>query len=308
VIADIPSKEGRARRGAPKNEMDVTMTRPRLSPAARLERLAAKVPEITAIFWVLKVLTTGMGEAMSDYLGEVSIVLAAAIGVLGLALALRLQLGAREYRARVYWFTVMMVAVFGTMVADGIRDGLHVPYAVTTVLYGLGTAGVFGLWYRREGTLSIHTITTRSRELFYWVAVLGTFALGTAAGDLTASQLKLGYLGSIALFAVAISLPAIGWLRLNLNPVIAFWGAYILTRPLGASVADWLGKPRKLHTLKGGLAYGDGTVSALALLLFVALVAYVAIRKPDIQRAVSDEPRPHGARPHLEPAVEGAAS
>jgi uncharacterized membrane-anchored protein len=250
----------------------------------RARPIAAKVPEITALFWVLKVLTTGMGEAISDFLGHTSIVLAAAVGLIGIAVSLRLQLRERAYRAPVYWSAVLMIAIFGTMVADGIRDGLHAPYAVTTVLYAIGTAAVFALWYRREGTLSIHSITTRRRELFYWTAVLGTFALGTAAGDLTASELRLGYLGSIALFAVAISLPAIGWLRGRLTPIVAFWSAYVLTRPLGASVADWLGKPRKLHSLKGGLAYGDGTVGAAALVLFALLVAYVAIVRPDVQR------------------------
>jgi uncharacterized membrane-anchored protein len=273
----------------------------------RQQPLAAKVPEITAVFWILKILTTGMGEALSDYLGEVSIILAAGIGLIGLAIALRMQLAARTYRAGIYWFAVMMVAIFGTMVADGIRDGLHAPYAVTTVLYAIGTACVFALWYRREGTLSIHSITTRSRECFYWVAVLGTFALGTAAGDLTASQLHLGYLGSIVLFSIAITLPAIGWLRFGLNPIIAFWCAYVLTRPLGASVADWLGKPRKPGSIKGGLAYGDGTVSLVALALFVALVAYVAITRPDTQRPTADAPPTVIPRPTTEPAVEGAA-
>jgi uncharacterized membrane-anchored protein len=251
--------------------------------------LIAKVPEITAFFWVLKVLTTGMGEAISDYLGHVSIVLAAAVGLVGVGAALSLQLRARAYRAPVYWFAVLMIAVFGTMVADGIRTGLHAPYAVTTVLYAAGTAVVFALWYRSEGTLSIHSITTRRRELYYWTAVLGTFALGTAAGDLTASQLRLGYVGSIALFAVAIALPAIGWLRGRLDPILAFWSAYVLTRPLGASMADWLGKPRKLHSIDGGLAFGDGTVGAVALLVFAALVTYIAVARPDVQRDAAIE-------------------
>jgi uncharacterized membrane-anchored protein len=281
----------------------------RISPRLfdRPTPLAAKVPEITVLFWILKVLTTGMGESMSDYLGHVSIVLAAGVGLIGLALALRLQLGARTYHAPTYWFAVMMVAVFGTMVADGIRTGLHAPFAVTTVLYGTAVAIVFAVWYRRERTLSIHSITTTSRESFYWVAVLGTFALGTAAGDFTASQLHLGYLGSIGLFAVIIAIPAIAWARFELNPIVAFWAAYIVTRPLGASVADWLGKPTKLHSLKGGLAYGDGAVSGVALIVFIALVGYVAIRKPDIQRAAAGDAHRHRPRPHVEPSVEGVA-
>jgi uncharacterized membrane-anchored protein len=284
------------------------MLRTRARTSERLEPLAAKVPEITALFWILKLLTTGMGEAISDYLGEVNIALAAAVGVLGLTLALRLQLRTRAYRATVYWFAVMMVAVFGTMVADGIRDGLHAPYAVTTTLYAIVVAAVFVVWYRREGTLSIHSIVTRQREWFYWLAVLGTFALGTAAGDLAASSLGFGYIGSIVLFAALITLPAVAWWRFELNPILAFWAAYVLTRPLGASFADWIGKPAKLHTWKGGLAFGDGGVSAVALVAFVVLVAYVAIRRPDIQGPPDDASHPHHPRPRGEPLVDGAAS
>ena len=281
-------------------------TRPRT--AGSLAPLAAKVPEITVLFWILKVLTTGMGEAISDYLGEVNIALAAAVGVFGLALALRLQLRTRAYRAVVYWFTVLMVAVFGTMVADGIRDGLHAPYAVTTALYAVVVAIVFVVWYRSEGTLSIHSIITRRREAFYWIAVLGTFALGTAAGDFTASQLQLGYIGSIVLYAAVIAVPAIAWWRFELDPILAFWAAYIVTRPLGASFADWIGKPAKAHTWKGGLAFGDGAVSAVALVAFVVLVAYVAIVRRDIQGPPDDASHPHHPRPHGEPLVEGAVS
>jgi uncharacterized membrane-anchored protein len=284
------------------------MLRTRARTAGRLEPLAAKVPEITVLFWILKVLTTGMGEAISDYLGEVNIALAAAVGVFGLALALRLQVRTRAYRAVVYWFAVLMVAVFGTMVADGIRDGLHAPYAATTALYAIVVVAVFTVWYRREGTLSIHSIVTRRREAFYWLAVLATFALGTAAGDFTASQLQFGYLGSIALYAVVIAVPAVAWWRFELNPIVAFWSAYIVTRPLGASFADWIGKPAKLHTWKGGLAYGDGAVSAVALVAFVLLVGYAAIAQPDIQGAPDDASHPHHPRPHGEPSVEGAAS
>jgi uncharacterized membrane-anchored protein len=239
----------------------------------------AKVPEITAIFWVLKLLTTGMGEAMSDFLGNKSVPLAAAIGIFGLWFALWLQLRQREYRAPCYWFAVMMVAIFGTMMADGLHDGTSLPYPITFVIYGLITAAVFVLWYRSEGTLSIHTITTRRREGFYWTAVLATFALGTAAGDMTAIPLKLGYFGSAVLFIAIIAIPAVGWWRFHLNPIVAFWFAYIVTRPIGASFADWLSKPPATT----GLGLGDGTVSALALVVFIALVAYVAVIKPDVQ-------------------------
>jgi uncharacterized membrane-anchored protein len=267
---------------------------PSPAPAPRRNRLhpvAAKVPEITLLFWGLKLLTTGMGEAMSDFLGQKSIPLAAAVGLCGVALAFALQFAQRAYRAPQYWFAVMMVAVFGTMAADGVRRGAGVTYAVTTPLFALATAAIFALWYRSEGTLSIHSITTRRREIFYWAAVLSTFALGTAAGDLTAFTLHLGFFASILLFAAIISIPAVGWWRGALNPTLAFWAAYVVTRPLGASIADWFAKPTRLT----GLGVGDAVVSAVALLVFVGLVAYAAVTRRDVQRSESHRPlRAHG--------------
>jgi uncharacterized membrane-anchored protein len=244
------------------------------------EPLAPKVPEITLLFWAIKVLTTGMGEAMSDFLGQKSVPIAGAIGVFGVAFALRLQLREREYRAAVYWSAVMMVAVFGTMAADGVRDGAGLSYAVTTPVFAAVVAAIFVLWYRSEGTLSIHSITTRRRETYYWCAVLATFALGTAAGDLTAMTLHLGFFGSAVLYAGIIAIPALAWRLGRLNPIAAFWAAYVVTRPLGASFADWFGKPH----LQTGLGLGDGTVSGLALIAFLALVAYVAVTRIDVQR------------------------
>jgi uncharacterized membrane-anchored protein len=262
-------------------------------PAGRLEPIAAKVPEIGAIFWALKLLTTGMGEAMSDFLGQKNVPLAAAIGIFGLAFALWLQLRTREYRAGPYWFAVMMVAIFGTMAADGVHDGAQLPYAVTTPLYAILVGAIFLTWYRSEGTLSIHSITSRRREEFYWAAVLATFALGTAAGDLTALSLNIGFFGSAVLFAAIIAIPAVGWARFNLNPIVAFWAAYIVTRPLGASFADWFSK-----RTGGGLGLGDGTVSAIALAVFVGLVAYVAARRTDIQPAIVEHPHRDGHQAH----------
>jgi uncharacterized membrane-anchored protein len=248
-------------------------------PTSTARRVMTKVPEIAAIFWVLKLLTTGMGESMSDFLGQHSVPIAGAIGIFGLWFAIWLQMRQREYRAPIYWFAVMMVAIFGTMAADGIHDGASIPYAVTTPLFAVVMAAVFFFWYRSEGTLSIHSITTRRREGYYWAAVLATFALGTAAGDLTAISLSLGFFDSVLLFASIIAVPAIGWWRFNMNPIVAFWFAYIVTRPLGASFADWFSKPHSIT----GLGLGDGTVSGLALIVFLGLVAYVAITKCDIQ-------------------------
>lgn len=250
---------------------------------------AAKVPAIAAMFWILKLITTGMGEAMSDALGQQSVPLAAAVGIFGMWLALWLQLRQDRYRAVFYWFAVMMVAVFGTMAADGIHDGAGIGYAVTTPLFALITALIFWRWYRSEGTLSIHSIDTRRRERYYWAAVLGTFALGTAAGDLTAFQLNLGFWTSALLFAVIFAIPALGWWRLHWNPIFSFWFAYILTRPLGASFADGFSKPSN-----GGLRFGDPTVSLVAFAVFVVLVAWVAITRRDVQqptRAPAAPPR-----------------
>lgn len=238
--------------------------------AARPEPLAAKVPEVTALFWAIKLLTTGIGEATSDFLGNENVALAGLIGVGGIVWAMRRQLARREYHAATYWTTVLMVAVFGTMAADGVKDGTGISYGWTTLLYGAITAGVFLAWHRSEGTLSIHSITTRRRERFYWSAVLSTFALGTAAGDLTAMPLNLGFGGSILLFGAIILIPAAGWWRGSLNPILAFWASYVVTRPLGASVADWLGKPPH----QTGLGLGDGVVTGLGLLAFGVLVAF----------------------------------
>jgi uncharacterized membrane-anchored protein len=259
-------------------------------------RALAKVPEITAVFWALKLLTTGMGEAMSDFLGQHSVPLAAAVGIIGLAFAFWLQVRQREYQAPYYWFMVMMVAVFGTMAADGIRDGAGLSYSVTTPAFAIVTAAIFGLWYRSERTLSIHSIDNRRREVFYWAAVLATFALGTAAGDLTGIQLNLGFWPSVVLFGAIICLPAIGWWQLNMNPIAAFWFAYVVTRPLGASFADGFSK-----TTNGGLGLGDGPVAGVAFIVFAALVAWVTIARIDVQppAVLSTHPHPHEHHPHL---------
>src|SRR4051794_2964882 len=213
-------------------------------PRAGLRQpVAAKVPEIAAIFWVIKILTTGMGEATSDWLAGVSIALAGGAGLIGLVLALWLQLRTDRYEAPVYWFAVVMVAVFGTMVADGPHKVLGVPYTVSSLVCAIVLAAILALWHRSEGTLSIHSIVTQRREIYYWLTVLATFALGTAVGDLTAVTFHLGFLSSAIMFSVAILVPWFAWWKLGLNDVVAFWSAYVLTRPLGASYADWLAKP-----------------------------------------------------------------
>jgi uncharacterized membrane-anchored protein len=260
------------------------MTTPRATDAAAspsghaVRSTLAKVPEISIVFWGLKLLTTGMGEAISDALGERSVPLAALIGVCGITLALWLALREREYRAPHYWFAVMMVAVFGTMAADGIHDGAGIGYGITTPAFGVLSALVFWRWHRAEGTLDFHAITSRRRELYYWAAVLCTFALGTAAGDLTAYALGWGFWPSALLFAGVIAVPAIGWWRLGWNPIFSFWFAYVITRPLGASFADGLSK-----TGNGGLGLGDPLVAVCALTVFVLAVAWVTVKRIDVQ-------------------------
>jgi uncharacterized membrane-anchored protein len=247
--------------------------------------LTAKVPQITAVFWAIKLLTTGIGESTSDFLGKRSIALAGLIGVVGFVVALGLQMRSRRYSAPLYWFAVLMVAVSGTMAADVLHRFLGVPYIASTAFYAVVLAVVFVVWHRVEGTLSIHSIVTPRREAFYWLTVLATFALGTAAGDLTALTLGLGFFGSIVLFAVLIMVPFAAW-RLGAGAVATFWAAYVLTRPLGASVADWLGKPHRLT----GLDYGDGTVAGIGLVVFVVAVAAVTLTRHGEQRARTAAP------------------
>jgi uncharacterized membrane-anchored protein len=249
------------------------------SPSARPVMAALlKVPEVTVFFWIVKLLTTAMGESTSDYLVfQIDPYVAVVLGCLGLAVALSLQLMARRYVAWIYWFTVAMVAVFGTMAADVLHVVLHVPYWVSTVFFASALVVVFAVWYASERTLSIHTIYPGRRELFYWAAVMATFALGTAAGDLTASTLGLGYFPSLVLFAVLFVIPALGHWLFGLNAIFAFWFAYVVTRPLGASFADWMGKP-----FLGGLGLGDGKVALVLTALIIGFVAYLAVSRMDV--------------------------
>ncbi|MDF3289945.1 COG4705 family protein [Streptomyces silvisoli] len=251
-------------------------------PAAPVRHAMSKVPEVTAYFWIIKVLTTGMGETTSDYLARVLNPMVA-VGIAGLALvaALALQFSARRYVSWVYWLAVTMVSVFGTMAADVLHVGLGIPYFASTAFYVLVLAGIFAAWYASEKTLSIHSIHTRRRELFYWATVMATFALGTAAGDMTAVTMKLGYFSSGVMFAVLIAIPALAYWKLGLNEIFAFWFAYIVTRPLGASFADWMGVP----TRRGGLNLGTGPVSLGLAVVIGLFVAYMAVSRKDVSRA-----------------------
>ncbi len=243
-------------------------------------RGALRVPEITAFFWAIKALSTAMGESTSDYLVHaIAPVEAVALGFLAFLAALSWQFSRRRYEAWPYWMAVVMVGVFGTMAADVLHVGFGVPYAISSAFYALVLLAVFYSWQRTEKTLSIHSVDTARREAFYWAAVVATFAMGTALGDLTASTLGLGYFASGLLFAGVIAIPAVGYRRFHWNPIFSFWFAYVATRPFGASFADWMGKPQSA----GGLGWGDGTVAlALGGAIF-CLVAYLAITRRDVQ-------------------------
>jgi uncharacterized membrane-anchored protein len=259
----------------------------RRDPGAAARRAASKVPQITVYFWITKVLTTGMGEATSDYLvHDISPAVAVVVGFTTFAAALALQFAVRRYVPWVYWLAVSMVAVFGTMAADVLHVGLGIPYTASTVFFIVVLAVIFAVWYRAERTLSIHSINTQRREAFYWAAVLATFALGTAAGDLTARTMGLGYFASGVLFAVVIAVPAVAHWRFGLNAILAFWSAYIVTRPLGASFADWLAWPHS----SGGLALGHGPVSLAAAFVIIGLVGYLTVTRKDVEERAAARP------------------
>ena len=240
-----------------------------------------KVPEVTIYFWIIKLLSTAMGESTSDYLVyHINPYVAVALGGIGLVAALLLQLLVRRYVPWIYWLAVVMVAIFGTMAADVLHVVLGVPYLVSTVFFILVLATIFIVWYASEKTLSIHSINTLRRELFYWATVMATFALGTAAGDMTADTLHLGYFSSGVLFAILFAIPALAYWRFRLNAIVAFWFAYIMTRPLGASFADWFGKP-----ILGGLGLGDTKVALVLTIFIIIFVGYVTVTHKDIKGA-----------------------
>ncbi len=255
---------------------------------SRVDPVAAKVPEITALFWVIKVLTTGMGEAASDGLGQTSLVLGGIVGVGGFVLALWWQLRSDRYHAPTYWFCVSMIAVFGTIMADILHVATGLSYYVTSTFYAMVVGVLFTWWYRSEGTLSIHHIDTWRRERFYWATVLATFALGTAVGDLVGLTMHLGFLEAGLFFLAAMMVPLVAW-RAGVNATLCFWVAYVLTRPLGASFADWIGKE---HAIGGGLGFGDLRLTGILILAIAALVTYAHRSGHDIQPPIPVDDRP----------------
>jgi uncharacterized membrane-anchored protein len=241
--------------------------------------VAVKVPEIIFLFWVVKILTTAGGEVTSDYLKKYGNIGGGGTEVALFVIALALQFGTRRYRALAYWSLAYAIAIAGTGLSDFLHLDVHIPYAGTSAMWAVILALVFWVWYGTEGTLSIHSITTQRREAFYWATVFATFALGTALGDFTATSLNMGYLDSGLLFFGVILLPALAWRRFGLNSVTAFWAAYIVTRPLGASFSDWFSKPAALT----GLNFGNGRTAIVFAVIVLVLVVYLAVARPDVQ-------------------------
>ncbi|MEP6478465.1 MAG: hypothetical protein ABJB03_03670 [Rhodoglobus sp.] len=237
-----------------------------------------KVPEITVVFWIIKVLATTVGETAADYLNvDLNLGLTATSIVMAvlLVVALIVQFRLKRYVPAVYWLAVVLISVVGTLITDNLVDNLGVPLWVTSVVFAVALAVTFIVWFAVEKTLSIHTIVTTGREAFYWLAVLFTFALGTAAGDLVAEGLNLGYLVSLLVFAGAIAAVAVAYFFFKLNAVLSFWIAYVLTRPLGASLGDLLSQSHK----DGGLALGTTGTSFLFLATILVLVIVLTIRE-----------------------------
>jgi uncharacterized membrane-anchored protein len=264
-------------------------------------RVLNKVPEVTIFFWIIKILCTTVGESAADFLNynlNWGLTVTSIVTGTLLAVVLAFQMGLGRYIPAVYWLTVALVSVFGTLVTDNLTDNLGVPLETSTIVFSVLLGLVFLAWHASEKTLSIHSIYTRRREAFYWLAILVTFALGTAAGDLVSEGLGVGYLGTGLLCAGLIGIITIAW-RLGLDAVLAFWLAYILTRPLGASIGDFLAQP----TSNGGLGLGVTITSVILLTLIVGIVIYLSVRKPDVipvptdpaELAALDEPEtaPH---------------
>jgi uncharacterized membrane-anchored protein len=279
---------------------------------ALARQLLNKVPEVTIFFWIIKIMATTVGETFADFLNEnlgFGLTLTSAIMTVLLVVALFVQFRRDRYVPAIYWFAVVAISVVGTLITDNLTDGFGVPLLLSTAVFTVLMLATFGAWYRSERTLSIHSIVTSKREAYYWAAILFTFALGTAAGDYLAESLNIGYWKSALMFGAAIGVVTAGHYiakavlsaehkRQSSNAVLAFWLAYILTRPLGASVGDYLSQPKA----DGGLGLGTTGTSALFLATIIGLVSYLTITKRDVTEVVYDAApdAPATARPDLE--------
>ncbi len=254
--------------------LTTTTTTPSRHPD--LKQMLSKVPEVTLYFWVIKVLATTVGETAADFLAtNLGLGLTGTTLIMSalLTIALGFQFRARRYVPGLYWLAVVLISIVGTLITDNLVDNLGVSLGLCTTVFGIAMLATFGVWYASEKTLSIHSITTTKREAFYWLAILFTFALGTAAGDLIAEGLNIGYFNSVILFIAMIGLVGIAYTYLDLNAVVAFWIAYVLTRPLGASTGDLLAQAKA----DGGLGLGTTVTSAIFLTAILGVVVYMTM-------------------------------
>lgn len=245
------------------------------------KKMLNKVPEITLYFWMIKIMATTVGETAADFFNaDMHLGLSGTSAVMSVLLAIFLvmQIRARKYVPWLYWVVVVLISVVGTLITDNLVDNFGVALETTTIAFGLALLATFAAWYASEKTLSIHSIFTTKRELFYWAAILFTFALGTAAGDLAAEGLKLGYANSVLIFGALIAVVTIAYYGFKANAVLAFWIAYILTRPLGASLGDSLSQP----TVNGGSGLGAMTTSMIFLATILSLVIYLTVTRKDV--------------------------
>ena len=264
-------------------------------PSTRVsDLLLSKVPQVTAAFWIIKVFSTTVGETAADYFNATlnfGLMVTSIVFWVLLVLALAVQFKTKRYVPTVYWVAVVLISVVGTLITDNLTDVAGVPLWLSTAVFATLLAATFVFWFARERTLSIHSIISRPREAYYWLAILFTFALGTAAGDLIAEGLGLGFLISAILFAAVIGVVAVGFFVFRANAVVCFWIAYVLTRPLGASLGDLTSQP----VADGGLGWGTSATSAVFLVVIVGLVVYLTMN-------VNRQRRELGAA-HPEPAV-----
>ena len=258
-----------------------------MSQPITARQLLSKVPEVTIWFWIIKVLATTVGETFADYLNETLgwglSKTTYAMGAL-LIIALIAQFAVRRYIPVIYWLAVVLLSIVGTLITDNLTDGHGVALTTTTTIFAIALVATFAVWWLSERTLSIHSIVTRRREAFYWLAILFTFALGTAAGDLISERLALGYFPTLMVFVGAIAVVAVLHYVLKVNAVLTFWLAYILTRPLGASIGDWLSQP----TDETGLGLGTTVTSFIFLGVIVLVVAYLTITRKDLEVVALD--------------------
>lgn len=247
----------------------------------KVSMMLNKVPEVTIFFWIIKVLCTTVGETFSDYLNvNLGLGLTLTTLLMGIAfvIAMYLQFRATKYTPVLYWLAVVLISVFGTLVTDNLTDGIGVPLELSTIVFSALLGLTFLFWYLSEKTLSIHSITTTKREAFYWLSILFTFALGTAVGDLFSEQLGLGYLRTGVIVVIIIACVFAAWKFLRLNEILAFWIAYILTRPLGASLGDYLSQ----SNTNGGLGLGATITSVIFLVAILATVVFLVVTKFDV--------------------------